>query len=891
MQEIRRILLRLITLFRAEKADAELTREINAHLQLLEDQFMAKGMSPDEARYAAKRAFGGLDQTKEAQRDMRSFRGLAGWSMDLKLGMRMLVKTPGITVIAVIALGVGIGAGASYLEFLNNLFRAKLTFPGGDRLVGLLNWNLAKGDVEDRSVFEFAAWKTQLTTVEGLGAARLFEDVVTAEDGRIHTASGAEISASAFRVIPTPPLYGRPLLDDDEKPSAEAVVVIGENLWQAAFQSDPRIIGRSVRLGETLRTVVGVMPRGFGFPVASSFWTPLRLNTATIKPGEGPAIRIFGRLAAGADLAAAQAELATVSGRMNEKRENAPAGMRVSIHPYVESFWVDFTRSRSPMNPVLLVMYSFNLFFVALLGICAANVAQLVFARTATRENEITIRTALGASRRRIVAQLVSEALVLVSIAGIAGIAGAKTALGKLREMFEFTSSESLPFWWNEQVSLETMLYAAFLVILTALLIGGVPGLKATGPRMNARLKEAGASGATMNFGKLWTGVIVAQVAVTVILLLTLVSGGWAAYTQNRRAAAVAFARNEYLIGNIRLEDGATQEREKTVRRELLRRINESPGVINSTFAIHLPGEDEGDEVSLEFPVSSGKSGEGLKVRTTPIGTNYFETFQQPLIAGRLFTPIEIDESRNVAIVDETFVRLALGGRSAIGQMVRESQTEKNDKTGPWVEIIGVVRDATMSTDKTAADAWLYRPAAPDGKQWSIFVHSRSNDAAAKLRGAVSTTDRELRLTRMTTVLRHAESDAVMAGFFIRVLGMIAAMTLMLAAAGIYSLISFTLLSRTREIGIRTALGAAPLRIVRGMLSPAFLKVGAGIVVGSIPGTALAYSALGGNSNLRTTIVGAVCVAMFIIVVAVISCIWPVRRALKIQPTEALRTT
>lgn len=224
--EVRRFLLRLVNFFCAGKADSDLTREIDAHLQLLEDQFIAKGMTPVDARYAAKRAFGGVDQTKERQRDTRSFLWLAGWSMDLKLGVRMLAKTPGITLIAVIALAVGIGAGVSYLEFVNGFFRGKLSFQGSERLVGLLNWNLAKSDVEDRSLYEFAAWKIQLTTVEELGVARDYEDSLTAADGSTHNALGSEISASAFRVVPTPPLYGRPLIDDDEKPGAEAVVVL-----------------------------------------------------------------------------------------------------------------------------------------------------------------------------------------------------------------------------------------------------------------------------------------------------------------------------------------------------------------------------------------------------------------------------------------------------------------------------------------------------------------------------------------------------------------------------------------------------------------------------------------------------------------------------------------
>src|SRR5688572_21446026 len=231
MPEIRRFFSRLIAFFRAGKVDSDLAREITAHLQLVEDQFVAEGMPRDEARYAAKREFGGVEQAKERQRDTRSFRWLAGWSMDLKLGARMLVKTPGLTIIGVIALAVGIAAGAAYFEFVTDLLRPTLSFPGADRLVGLLNWDLAKGDVEDRSLYEFAAWKTQLTTVEELGAARQIEESLITEHGRGEAARGWEISASAFRVVPIPPLYGRPLLDDDEKPAATDVVVIGEDLW------------------------------------------------------------------------------------------------------------------------------------------------------------------------------------------------------------------------------------------------------------------------------------------------------------------------------------------------------------------------------------------------------------------------------------------------------------------------------------------------------------------------------------------------------------------------------------------------------------------------------------------------------------------------------------
>jgi hypothetical protein len=316
--------------------------------------------------------------------------------------------------------------------------------------------------------------------------------------------------------------------------------------------------------------------------------------------------------------------------------------------------------------------------------------------------------------------------------------------------------------------------------------------------------------------------------------------------------------------------------------------LSEDPGLINATFAGYLPGENEGEEIRVEFPAGGKDRGEAVKVQATPAGPNYFATFQQAAVAGRLFTATEIGEGRNVAIVDETFVRLVLGGRSAIGQLVRQSRDEGTDQPGAWLEIVGVVKDVTLRPDKTTADAKLYRPAAPDGND--IFVHSRAHDAVARVRAAVSATDRGLRVDRVIRIDHHAENDARQAGFALRVLGAIAAVTLMLAAAGIHSLISFTLASRTREIGIRSALGAAPFRIVRGILSPAFVKLGAGIVLGGIPGSAL-VSAINLGLNSWMTAAVTACVAVFILGVGVISSVWPIRRALRIQPTEALRTT
>jgi predicted permease len=887
MPQLRRLISRLVAFFRADKADSDLTREIDAHLQLLEDEFVAKGMTGVEARYATRRAFGGIEQAKERQRETRTFARLTGWSIDLKLGVRMMRKTPGLTIVAVFALAVGIGAGATCFEFVTHLFRPKLSFPGADRLVGLLNWDLSKANVEDRSLYEFAEWKAQLTSVQDLGAGWQVEEVLTTEDGHAESARGWEISASAFRAVPAAPLYGRPLLDDDEKLSAEPVIVIGEDLWEDLFDSDPHAVGRTVRFGEAHRTVVGVMPRSFGFPLTSAFWTPLHLNPATLERAEGPAIRMFGRLAPGADLKQAQAELETISGRRQVRSEISPPATRPSIHLYVDSFWKDFWRSTSTTT-LLLLAYSINLPFIALLGICAANVAQLIFARTMAREGEITVRRALGASRGRIVGQFVAEALVLASVGAVAGVAGTTPVLRQIGKML---LPGTLPFWWNEQIRIETIAYIAVLVIIAALVMGGVPALRATGSRMNARLKDAGAAGATMRLGKLWTGVIVAQIAVTTTLLLGVVSGGWIVYRQNAGAAQAALPQNEYFIGSVLLERGATPERQMAVRRELQRRLNADADVINATFAVELPGEVDEDTISLELSSPTDGPPGALTVReAVPIASGYFETFRLPLVAGREFTPSEIEERRNVVIVDETFVRLVLGGRNAIGQLVRESRTEQNGAPGPWREIVGVVGDVVPAPDKTTKDAMIYRPAGPNNNDWRLVVHA-SRNPLARVRAIAAETDREIRLGSMMTIERERENDHLAVRRLLTVIWIIAAATLMLAAAGIHSLISFTLATRTREIGIRTALGAAPFRIVRGILLPAFTKVVIGIALGGIPGIVFIQARLDWGISARIMVAVAVSVAAFVVAIAAISSVWPVRRALKIQPTDALRTT
>jgi predicted permease len=907
MAEIRRLLARLLSLFRSSRAEAELTREMQAHLQLVEDQFLARGMSATEARYAARRAFGGVEQAKEHQRDARAFRSLAGWPMDLKLGARMLLKTPGLTLVGVFALAVAIGTGAAYMEFLNDMVHPTLPIPQGDRIVSILNWDRAKGDPEPRSLYEFSIWRDAVRSIEDLGAYTALERNFITDAGGGEPVRGVEISAAAFRIVPTPPLLGRPLLDADEDAGAPPVVVISQELWESRLGGDPQAVGRTVRLGRAPHTVVGVMPTGFAFPVRQQLWVPLKVQTSGLRRADGPPMRTFGRLAHGVTQAGAQAELDAVATRVNADAGAPNLQLFPRVMPYLEAGWAS---KESRLQ--IAILYSANLFFLGLLALCGANVATLVFARTATRQGEITVRTALGASRGRIVAQLFAEALVLSGIALAVGLIGTRYGVAWVKTAFmEAQGMTSMPFWWNDALAPTTILYATLLALLAAAIAGVVPALKATGPQMQGRLKEA-AAGGSMKVGGIWTVVIVGQIAVTVVFLATVLALAANLAAESRATQGFTFSAKEFLTltlvadrdgmqgGDAQAAEAGYRARVRGIYDQVQDRLSRDPGIRHVTYANIYPGR--GYEFILDVDPSTG-SGQGgmpqerdeddpLWVRSPGVAPNYFDALGVPILAGRNF--VSSDLGRPVAIVDETFVRHVLGGQHPIGSRVRRSQRE-SDKPGPWIEIVGVVRDLSIAkANKTSEDAMLYHPIAPDAAlplRVMVRANGEAGQAAAIVRRATADTDPTLRVYELMPLERIEDSDIATGRFFVTATALVACVALVLATAGIYSLMSFTLTRRTREIGIRAALGAAPRRIVTALFSRTFVQVAIGALIGSVPGGVLLSFGLAetAGATMWQTLAGTAASALFVLLVAMLTCVVPARRALRIQPTEALR--
>jgi predicted permease len=878
MSALRRLAYRLGSLFRPNRAETELTREIDAHLTLLEDQLVARGLPRDQARSAAKRAFGGVEQAKELQRDARSFRWLAGWPLDLKLGVRMLSKTPGLTIVGVIAMAVAIGAGAAYLEFTNDLLHPTLDVPGADRIVGVRAWNAERHKDETWRLKDFAAWRAHATLIEDLGAARSTSRDLATPDGLIEPVRAVEISAAAFRLMPARPVIGRALTAGDERADAPPVAVIGHEIWKSRFGGDANVVGRLARLGSTAHTVVGVMPEGFGFPVRENLWVPLK-NVDWV-------IEIFGRLKEGATPAAAEAELQALTGP-------EPGRLSVLVRPYLDSM-LDEDRGSGEVIVIRLV----NVVFILLLGICAANVATLVFARTAMREAEITLRTALGATRGRISAQLFAEALVLATAAAAAGLLAARF-VGQWAKGLLVQGIGPAPFWWDDGIGGATILYAFALAVFAALIVGCVPALKATGRRLQGRMRDVSSTPA-MTFGGVWTGVIVAQAAMTVVFVAAIAGLGWSILRKHAGSDAI-YARDHLLTARVAIDRGngeASEPASNDTLRAIVARLEREPGVAGVSYASALPGTFWEQVVfELQSPQSQAfaetqKDADELWSTGSSVGERFFEIVGIPLVAGRTFADAEIRQGAPVAVVDETFVRTVLGGRSPIGVTLRERPKAANPQPGPWLEIVGVVKDATNAQRNGPDDAAIYRPAAAaQPMQLLVRTHAPASTMAQRIYAAALTVHPDLRLVNLRSATQVVLDDAMAERIFLRSFIVIGGVALLLASAGIYALISFTLARRTREIGIRAALGAAPGRIVAAVFRRAFTQIGFGIAAGAVPGVVVIGSIAAdvGPVSTRAAVGATAVVCAFVVSVALASCTVPLRRALRIDPIRALR--
>jgi predicted permease len=888
---------RLHLLVAGRAAESRMDEEVQFHIDMEADRLMREEkLSPEEARRRARVAFGGVTQHTEALREGRGVAWLGGVSLDAKLAGRMLVKNPGLTFVAVVGISVAVAIGAVSFSVISATIDGKLPFKDGDRIVGIENIDLRSGaPARNTHLHDIATWREALSTVEEIGAYHSVDRNLITADGRSESMRIAEMSASGFRITGVPPLMGRVVSNDDERAGAEPVAVIGYDVWQARFAARADIIGQTIRLGDERYAVIGVMPKDFAFPVNDRVWTPLRLNPADYERGRAPAIDVFGRLAPNATLADARRQIATIGQRLSGAYPDTHEQIRSHVHSYAKPF----TDNSEAAWGVRLI----QLLVSMLLVVIGTNVAILVYARTAGRMGEIAIRTALGASRSRIVGQLFAEALALSVTAAGVGVIGAHVALERINAMLTQLGGQQLPFWWHPGITPGVVVYAMGMAIAGAVIVGVVPALKATRNKVQSNLQQLSSGSSSMRLGKTWTFLVIAEVAIAVAVL-PLAIGAIAAWkrldaTEAKTAAKqiltakLTVDRSALGGAGIPASDSALVEREfearsLNLRADFARRLNAEPGVATVAFASQRPGQE------AKTWVEAG--GAPVAVGAMRVDLHFFDALDIPLLAGRGFQAGDLSAGTTPVIVNRSFAQKLLAGSSPLGQRLRVTTNPGGAKRDlvpaqPWEEIVGVIPD--FPVDSTTPQPKVYRPLLPtDAQPVTIAVRMQGGEPTPftnRLRVLAIATSPLMRLQDIKSLAQAIHDDAIVSRLTILTLELVTMSTVLLSAAGIYALMAFTITRRRREIGIRSALGAGASRVLISVFSRALGQVAVGIIVG-ISVAAVFDHLLNGGWTGRRGLAVLPAVAVLMAVIGLIAAIEPASRALRIQPTEALKS-
>ena len=817
--------------------------------------------------------------------------------LDVKLGLRMLVRYPGLTFVSGLAMSVTIAVAIGMFSlFQDRLLRPIVPLSEGEQIVSIGMLATDRGLTYRQLLHDFEIWREELETIEDVSIWRRSSQNLVGADGRGEPASFAMMSASGFEVARVPPLTDRPLLEPDEIAGAPPVLVIGYDAWMRRFDGDPDIVGSTVQIGREIHTIVGVMPEDYRFPLSEQFWLPFRDDPDEYAVMETPySYYAFGRLAQGVTMSAAQAEVATIGSR---RAAELPAS-----HERVRSIVMTYTDAHTGMDnagSTLLVRVGLAVFSLLVL-IPFANVAILVYARTATRAGEISIRSALGASRRRVVTQLLVEALVLASIASTVGVSIAVFVMGRISTFLVGINSDIMPFWAKNGQDPWAIAYVVALTVLAAVVAGAIPGLKATGKGAQAALSRAG-QGNGMRLGRGWTAMIVGQVAITVAFLPLAGWVGWqiigvglARPTFDAEAfVAAVIARGPALENDWFSGDSALDAQTLESIEEVVRRVEADPRVSGLTLSTGTPGtlstasilvEIEGVEPPQNAPAH--RLGGGMAV-----SENFFDVIGVAPTSGRALNATDVADESPPVMVNRSFVRRALGGANPIGRRLRVYRGP-DETPEPWQEIVGMVEDLVMNpTHPETVEGRIFTPLdrtrLADGVVLIVKVAGSSEQFVPELRRITTAVDPTLRLG---TAVALGELDgglstlvgAAAAGF-----GIVSLSVLLLCTAGVFSLMSFNVTQRRREIGVRSALGANPRSVLVSVMARSVKQLGIGVAVGLVVVTAMPPIILDGLT--LTPGVGPILVVAVVMVgVGVLAAIGPARRGLRVHPSEALR--
>ena len=868
---------RCAALFRRAKLDREMAEEMAAHLERETEQNLARGLPPAEARAAARRAFGGLDQLQERERDARGWRWLDDGIRDMRYALRSLRRSPGFTAVVITTLAFGIGANSAIFSVVYGVLLRPLAVPDSNRLVTLGEWS---EQVPGMSISypNFLDWRQRQTSFTALGVSRR-------QSFNFATASGVErvigtmASHDLVTALGVPALRGRLFTADDDRAGAERTVVLGEGFWNRSLGGRESVLGEKIQLSGEFYTIIGVLPDSVQTAVGSSdVLVPLGLWSDSFRDRDNhPGLYGLARLKPGVSFATAEIEMRTIANQLaHTYRSNS--GLSIEMRPFADSLFGD-------VRPALLVLLAAAAF---VLLIACANVANLQLARAQGRSREFAIRAALGAGRGRVIRQLLVESLLLGLLGGLAGLALAGWGVAGLRAVVP----ANIPRL--EQVTLNGWVLAFTMGtgLLTGLVFGAFPAIAASRQDLRSAFAAGSASTATAR-GRRWrSALVVGEFALTCLL----VSGAVLMLRTlgNLHRANLGYTTERVLTFDLELSGPDYREPAQRVALvdRALERLGALPGVKQVAVANPLPlrGGNQSSFYVEGAPVPA--AGRAPSAERAQISRDYFSTMGIALIAGRSFDPQDVQSSPRVAVVDTMFADRWFPGRDPIGK--RFAYGDKPPaKDADWLQIVGVVGHIQNFGPRAATRAQTYVPFTqnmPVSVSLALRTDQDPTSMTASVRAAMRTVSRAVPIFNVRTMDDRFTASIAPERLTMSLLGVFAALALGLAAIGLYGVVSHTVAQRQREIGIRVALGATPRSVMDLVFRQGLRLSGLGLLVGA--GTAMGLARLlqrllYGVSPFDPVSLAAV--AGLLAAIGGLACWLPARRASRVDPTVALR--
>jgi putative ABC transport system permease protein len=876
--------LRLRSLLRWRQANQELDDELFHHLERATEEYVAKGMAPEEARRRARLDLGGVEKTKEECRDAHRVNWIQDFVQDLHFGLRILRKSPGFTAIAVLTLAFGIGTNTAIFSMVNALLLHPYRFHNLDSLV--LLW-------ENRGIDEGpdARWISPGDVTDLRANSQLFEDVATyqcpefnlSSEGRVDVARGCRVSANFFAILGIAPAQGRLFSPNEETFGSDQSVIVSHSFWQSRFAGDPQLLGKTIRLDGRNYTVAGIMPPDFDYPVPMELWVPLAPTPAEKSDRARLSLAALARLKPGVTVAQASAALNNFSRRLSELYPKTNAGRGLNVLELRKELYL-YTL------PLFLLLQAAAMFVLLL---ACANLANLLFARTIARQRELAVRTALGAKRLRLARHLVAEMSLLTLLGGAVAIAASFLSVRVLRNSISPDWTEWVPGWDGIRVDFTVLFSTILLSLLLGLVLGLATALHLRHINLNAVLKDTGRTFAGPARRRLRNGLVSAQVALALTLL---VCAGLTMKGFNRLAQAYqGFQPDQVLKFEVSLPESAYLDSTKrgSFFQTALRGVSSLPGVSGAAVTSNLPASNVDNEKTL-FTIQGRpalQASEAAAADLQTISGDYFSVLKIPLIEGRFFTEADKATAARVAIISRTMAnRFWPAGDNPLGQRFKLGTP---DSAEPWITVVGVVGDARQNWWNPATFPVIYQPYLQSSRGSFRFVlraGSNPSGNASAARAAIAQVDPEIPITELKTLQSEVQDSIAIVHIMGVLMAIFGCVALLLSSIGVYGILSENVAHRTHEFGIRFALGANPRDVLRLVLRHALTVSGIGLAVGLPVSFAVSQAMAGfvfGIVSVSFPVL--LSLAGLLLVVALIAAYFPARRALRVDPMVALR--